>query len=118
MTGNKHTFKKLQAKTGTVTFGNHNSSKVLGKGTVTLGSKDVAAKDVLLIENMRHNILSVSQMCDQGHVLTFTSKDCKIQREDSGKLVAIASKTPNNICMLDKIKRERCCLGKEDESWL
>ena len=52
MTRNKNTFKKLQTKTGTITFGNDNSSKVLGKGTVTLGSKDVAVKDVLLIENM------------------------------------------------------------------
>ena len=67
---------------------------------------------------MKHNLLSVSQMCDQGHVLTFTSKDCKIQREDSGKLVATASRTQNNIYILDEINRERCFLGKEDESWL
>ena len=87
MTGNKNTFQKLQAKTGTVTFGNDNSSKGLGKGIVTLGSKDATTKDVLLIENMRQNLLSVSQMCDQGHVLTFTSKDYKIIREDSGKLL-------------------------------
>ena len=107
MTGNKNTFQKLQEKIGTVTFGNDNSSKVLGKGTVTLGSKDAAAKDVLLIENMRHNLLSVSQMCDQGHVLTFTSKDHEIRREDSGKLVAAASRTPNNIYILDEIKKEK-----------
>ena len=116
MTRNKNTFQKLQAKTGTITFGNDNSSKVLGKGTVTLGSKDAATKDVLLIENMRHNLLSVSQMCDQGHVLTFTSKDYKIKREDSGKLVATTSRTPKNIYILDEIKKEKCCLGKEDES--
>ena len=111
MSGNKNTFQKLQAKVGTVTFGNDNSSKVLGRGTVTLGSKNATTKDVLLIENMRHNLLSVSQMCDQGHVLTFTSKDCKIRREDSGKLVATTSRTPNNIYILDEIKKEKCCLG-------
>ena len=108
----------LQTKTGTVTFGNDNSSKILGKGTITLGNKDTIANNVLLIENMKHNLLSVSQMCDQGHVLTFTLKDCKIQREELGKLVATAYRTPNNIYMLDEMKRERCCLGKEDESWL
>ena len=101
-----------------MTFNNGNSSKILRKGTIILGNKDAAIKNVLLIENMKHNLLSVSQMCDQGHILTFTSKDCKIWREDSGKLVATASRTPNNIYMLDEIKRERCCLGKEDESWL
>ena len=57
-------------------------------------------------------------MCDQGHILTFTSKDCKIIREYSGKLVATASKTPNNMNILDDIKKEKCCLGREDESWL
>ena len=78
MTGNRNTFQTLQAKIGTVTFSNDNSSNILGKGTVTSGNKDAATKNVLLIENMKHNLLSVSQMCDQGHVLTFTSKDCKI----------------------------------------
>ena len=67
---------------------------------------------------MRHNLLSVSQMCDQGHVLTFTSKDCKIIREDSGELVATISRTPNNIYILDEIKKEKCCLRREDESWI
>ena len=118
MTGNNNTFQKLQEKVGTVTFGNDNSSKAVGKGTVNLGSKNATVKDVLLIENMRHNLLNVSQMCDQGHVITFTSKDCKIIREDLGKLVAIASRTPNNIYILDEIKKEKCCLGREDESWL
>lgn len=78
MTRNKNTLQTLQAKVGTVTFGNDNSSKILGKGTVSLGNKDAVAKNVLLIENMKHNLLKVSQMCDQGHVLTFTSKECKI----------------------------------------
>ena len=57
-------------------------------------------------------------MCDQGHVLTFTSKDYKIQREELGKLVATTTRTPNNIYILDEIKKERCCLGKDDESWI
>ena len=118
MTGNKNTFQEMQAKVGIVTFGNDNSSKVLGKGMVNLGSKNAATKDVLLIENMRHNLLIISQMCDQGLVLTFTSKDYKIRREDLGKLVATTSRTPNNIYILHEIKKEKCCLGREDESWL
>jgi hypothetical protein len=32
--------------------------------------------------------------------------------------VATISRTPNNIYILNEIKEERCCLGKEDESWL
>ena len=50
-----------------MSFGNDRYSNVIGAGTVTLGSKDALAKDVLLVENMNHKLLSVGQMCDQGH---------------------------------------------------
>ena len=96
MTGNKNTFRSLQEKEGTVTFGNDISSKILGKGTVSLGSKDASTKNVLLIENMKHNILSVIQMCDQGHILIFNSKECEIREEGSDILVATTTRTPNN----------------------
>jgi hypothetical protein len=32
--------------------------------------------------------------------------------------VAKATRTPNNIYILNEIKEEVCCVGKEDESWL
>ena len=59
MTGNKNTFQTLQEKEGTVTFGNDNSSRILGKGIVSLGRKDASSENVLLIKNMKHNLLNV-----------------------------------------------------------
>jgi hypothetical protein len=56
---------------GSVSFDNDNSSKIIGNGTIKLRSKDVMAENILLVENMKHNLLSVSQMCDQGHTLLF-----------------------------------------------
>jgi hypothetical protein len=67
---------------------------------------------------MKHNLLGVSQMCDQGHKFTFNSQKCEITREGSGKLVGTAARTSNNIYVLSEIGNEKCCLGKEDESWL
>jgi hypothetical protein len=32
--------------------------------------------------------------------------------------VAIVTRTPNKIYILNEIREERCFLGKEDESWL
>jgi hypothetical protein len=62
-----------------------------------LGSKDFMEENVLLIENMKLNLLSVSQMCDQIYTLLFDSKKCDIRKEASGKLVATTIRTPNNI---------------------
>jgi hypothetical protein len=67
---------------------------------------------------MKHNILSVSQMCDQGHNVTLDSQKCEIRKEGSGKLIATAVRTSRNIYVLSKIVNEKCCLGKEDESWI
>jgi hypothetical protein len=67
---------------------------------------------------MKHNLLSVSQMCDQGHKVTFDSQKCEIRKEDSGKLIATAARTSSNIYVLSEIGNEKCCLGNEYESWL
>jgi hypothetical protein len=57
-------------------------------------------------------------MCNQGHKVTFDSQKCKIRKEGSGKLIAIAARTSSNIYVLSEIGNEKCCLGKEDEIWL
>jgi len=103
---------------GSVSFGNDNSTKIIGKGKFNIGSKDAKAKNVLLVENMKHNLLSVYQMCDQAHRLLFDSEKCEIRKEWSRKLVAIIVRTPNNIYILNEIGKEICFLGRENESWL
>ena len=57
-------------------------------------------------------------MCDQGHILIFSSKYCEIRKEGSNKLVETTARTPNNIYILNDIGKENCCLGQEDESWI
>jgi hypothetical protein len=74
--------------------------------------------NVLLVEDMKHNVLSVIQMCDQGHKVTFDSQKCEIRKEGLGKLVTTAARTSSNIYVLSEIGNEKCCLGKKDESWL
>jgi hypothetical protein len=49
------------------------STKILGKGTVSLGNNKTKEENVLLEENIKPNILSVIQACDKGHILTFYS---------------------------------------------
>jgi hypothetical protein len=65
---------------GSVSFGNDDSTKIIGKGIVRIGNNNTKAKNVLLVEDMKHNILSVSQMCDQGHKVTFDSQKCEIRK--------------------------------------
>jgi hypothetical protein len=107
MTRDQRKFVILKKKGGNVAFGDDSSTKILGKGTVKLGSENVKAGKVLLVEYLKHNLLSVSKICDQGYTLMFDSQKCKIRENNSGRLVATATRRPNNIYILDMKKREK-----------
>jgi hypothetical protein len=49
---------------GSVSFGNDDSAKIIGKGTIIIGNKNTKEENILLVEDVKHNLLSVSQMCD------------------------------------------------------
>jgi hypothetical protein len=103
---------------GSISFGNDESTRINGKSIVRIGNKDIKGKNVLLLEDMKHNILSVSQMCDQGHKLMSDSHKCEIRKAGSGKLVATVVRTSSNKYVLSEIGNEKCFLGKEYEFWL
>ena len=116
MTGDRNKFVSLKEKNdGIVFFGNDGSSNVIGSGIVTLRSKYALAKNVLLVENMNHNLLSVGQMCDQGHTILFNSTKSKIRKGVYGEIVAIASRVPNDIYVLDEATKS-CLIAKEDDT--
>jgi hypothetical protein len=63
--GEKNKFLSLKKeKKGNVTFGDNVSTKIFGKETIILGNDRMKAKNVLLVENLKPNLLSVSQTCD------------------------------------------------------
>ena len=61
MTSDEEKFLTLRKERyGSVFFGNDDSTRIIGKGIVRIGNKDTKAENVLLVEDMKHNILSVS----------------------------------------------------------
>jgi hypothetical protein len=119
MTGDEDTFLTLIKEIdGSLSFGNDDSTKIIGRGTIIIGNKDTKAENVLLVEDMKHNLLSVSQMCDQGHKLFFYSQKCDIRKVGSGRVVATTVRTSRNIYVISETRNEKCCLGKEDEVFL
>jgi hypothetical protein len=90
MIGDQDKFLSLKRKEkGRVTFGDNVSAKILGKGTIILGNKKAKEENVLLVENLEPNLLSVKQTCEQGHTLIFDSKKFEIIKEGSRKLVVV-----------------------------
>jgi hypothetical protein len=84
---------------------------------VSLSNGKGKSQDVLLVDALKHNFINVSQMCDRGCEVVFTSKDCKITSVNSGQVVAKGIRKENNVYVL-KEDKEEYHLRKHDEIWL
>lgn len=82
--------------------------------TLMLNDGKTKVENVLFVEGLKHNLLSVNQLCDQEHSLTFNSDCYKISKD--GVHIVDASRAANNIYILDDVKSETCCLNLLDES--
>jgi hypothetical protein len=119
MTWDQNKFLTLkEEKGGNVTFGDNTSTRIVGKHIISIDDGKTKTQNVLYVEGLKQNLLSVGQMCDQGYNLTFHSKQCEIRKVGSKILVPNANRTMRNVYVLDEVKGENCCIGKLNESWL
>src|ERR1051325_6236658 len=77
MTGRKHMFQSLELKSGGfVGFGGNQKGKIIGSGTI--GNDTLPSiTNILLVDELMHNLLSVSQLSDNGYNIIFNQKSCK-----------------------------------------
>jgi len=96
MTGDQSNFISIkEIDGGKLNFGNNAFAKIIGKGMITINYGRTIEKDVLYIEGLNHNILSVIQICDQVFDVVFNSKLHEIQNSNIFKLVAKVIRTDN-----------------------
>jgi len=82
-----------------VSFGNDIPALIKGKGSVLFKEK-VKDGNVMYVDGLKHNLLSVSQMCDQGNEVIFRSNGCIVRELDIGETVIKGIRTPNNLYIL------------------
>jgi len=119
MTEDKSKFVNINFKQeGHVTYGDNNKGNILGRGTI--GDKNnFLVLDVVYVEGLKHNLLSISQLCDKGYQVTFKPNSCEICLPNSKEVVLIGKRI-NNVYLLDISSPTSigCLLSKHDESWL
>ncbi|CAL2256157.1 unnamed protein product [Prunus armeniaca] len=96
MSGDKCWFTNLNAECmeGSVTFGDGSKGKILGKGDVkTLGLPFL--KNVMLVENLQANLISISQLCDDGSSVWFDKDQCYVA-DLQGKKVMRSMRSKDN----------------------
>ena len=81
-------FKILESKKGgNVTFDDGSKSHIKGKGTISL-PRLPNITNVLYVEDLRVNLLSISQICDQDYMVLFLKGKCLVLNEFGKKLIS------------------------------
>ena len=75
--GDKNQFFILESKGGLVTFGDNSKGKIIGIGKVKV-TPSIFIENALLVGNLKHNLLSISQLCDKGFKVVFESSMCSV----------------------------------------
>ncbi|KAH9697748.1 hypothetical protein KPL71_023737 [Citrus sinensis] len=96
MTGNYawfSSFTKIE-NGGDVSFGDNSKGKILGIGNVGKGSSTLI-ENVCLVENLKHNLISISQSCDKGYKVIFDKFSCVIENSCDGKTLFVGNRCDN-----------------------
>ena len=102
-----HSYNALE-KEKKVSFGNDTPAVIKGKGSIFLKEK-VEDGSVMYVDGLKHNILSVSQMWDQGNEVVFRSNECVFHELDTGETMIKGTRTLNNLYIL-KGGQQQCYL--------
>ncbi len=121
MSGDKEQFLSLTAfQGGHVTFGDNSKGLIKGVGKVGK-SLSQAIDNVYYVEGLKHNLLSISQLCDKGNKVNFESNTCHIVNPKTGELICEGTRHNNvYITYLSQIPQNSalCLSVVEDDQWL
>lgn len=67
-----------------ITFGDNSKGEVKGLGKVAI-SNELSLSNVLLVDSLKFNLLSVTQLCDLGYKCIFTSYGVEVTSMDEKK---------------------------------
>ncbi|KAK1401859.1 hypothetical protein POM88_001464 [Heracleum sosnowskyi] len=121
MTGNKALLSDSEEKAGPkVSYGDGNIGRTLGYGNINLGS--VIITNVALVPGLKHDLLSVSQICGRGYHVDFQPEYCEVISKSTGKVVLVGHRR-NNIyeaSLVTNSEGKAVCLSAKmsnEESW-
>src|SRR5438128_2512243 len=122
MTGEKSMFSSLQLNHDAqeIVFGDSGKGEVVGVGKISI-SNGQSISNLLLVDSLSYNLLSVSQLCEIGYNCLFTNEGVQIlRREDSS--IAFMGRLKGKLYLVDstttRVMPETCLMAKSSMGWL
>ena len=105
---------------GNVTDGDNQKENVISEGNI-LVNKDLSIKNVLLVEELKYNLISISQLCDNGFKVTFCANKYSIEKIDNDQ-IKFAGYSHRNVYKINldnfKSSNEICLYSSNNDSWM
>jgi hypothetical protein len=99
-------FGEAKGRSGNITYGDGSKSKVMGQGTVEIPSVPTP-QEVLYVEGLKANLLSISQFCDNDLVVQFSKEECSIF-DAHGKWLMGGDRTSDNCYGITPTMQTKC----------
>ncbi|RVW55764.1 hypothetical protein CK203_075787 [Vitis vinifera] len=95
MTGDESKFAFLtKRKGGYVIFRDNSKGRIIGQGNIGNGTSFLI-ESVLLVDGLKHNLLSISQLCDKGFKVIFEASHCIIKDIQNDKTIFMGHRCDN-----------------------
>jgi hypothetical protein len=123
MTGAKSMFQSYTPNLDineSIFFGDNSKGDVIGIGKIAI-TLDHSISNVLHVDSLGYNLLSISQLCEMGYNCLSTEKGVEVyRREDSS--IAFTGLLKNKLYLVDfnkeKANLETCLVAKSSMGWL
>ncbi|KAK2995575.1 hypothetical protein RJ640_000051 [Escallonia rubra] len=103
---------------GLVTFGDNSNGKIIGKGKIGTGS--ISIDNVYLVDGLKFNLISISQLIDSGQKVQSEGDKCLISHASNGG--TLVGKRDGNIYTLSfdafDPSHEICLSAQHNDIWL
>jgi hypothetical protein len=124
MTGDARIFNSINTNDSngydSITFGDNGKGKVKGHGKIAIYN-DLSISNVLLVERLNFNLLSVAQLCDLGFKCIFRVDDVEIISVDGSNLI-FKDFRYENLYLVDfnasDAQLSTCLFAKSSIGWL
>nr|KAJ0217213.1 hypothetical protein LSAT_V11C300138650 [Lactuca sativa] len=121
MTGSKSLLEDYVKKTGpAVTYGDNGKGFTKGYGNIKCNN--VVFQNVSYVKGLKHNLISISQLCDADYEVQFTKKEGRVVNTD--KNIVLSASRKDDIYVLDMFSSDKAlmqCFFTESQtnlSWI
>ena len=121
MTGDPTIFATLLRQKGEhVTFGGNSKGKIIGIGNIG-GNPSPLIENIFLVDKLKYNLLSISQLCDKGYKINFKMDKCFIIYCSNNNVVYTSNRIANVyiIDIVSSFNGSNCLVTKDNNvKWI